>query len=130
MSTLMAVLWNGLAQLEYDRSRPLPPAQALYLDKMDEKMARGLDVDGQLLTSPDLGQRAQFVAGILAHAIKTNDEANVAAMCSYLAVRLPDLKQVKIIEQGDELQIDLVFDEEYVKQAPLKFTRKEDLINS
>ena len=123
MKDLMAVLLNGIAQLEYNRNKPLPDYQGAYLDKMDEKMAAGIEVDGQVLPEPDLGQRAQFVAANLVHAIKNDDEANAAAMCTYLAVRLPDLRQVKIDESDGEIAIELVFDQDYVKQYPVQFHR-------
>jgi len=123
MSTIMAVLLNGIAQLEYDRSRELPPQQELYLDKMDQKMEEGIQVGDTILSNPDLNQRAQFVAGNLAHAIINNQESTAAALCSYLASRLPDLKQVKITQQADinnEVSIELVFDEEYQKQISVQ----------
>ena len=121
MSKLMAVLLNGIAQLEYDRSKRLPDHQGAYLDKMDAKMDGGIEIDGELLANPDQTQRAQFVAANLVHAIKTDDEANAAAMCTYLAVRLPELRQVKIVDRDGEVGIELVFDEDYVKQYPVHF---------
>lgn len=120
MSNIMAVLLNGIAQLEYDRLRPLPDHQAVYLDKMDRKMDAGIMLGEESVTEPDLEQRAQFVAANLAHAIKTNDETTAAAMCTYLANRLPDLKQVKIIDADGHISIDLVFDEEYKKQVAVQ----------
>jgi hypothetical protein len=117
MSQLMGVLLNGIAQLEYDRRRHLPDHQAAYLEKMDRMMDAGILIGDQTVASPDPGQRAQFVAANLAHAIKTNDEQKAAAMCTYLADRLPDLKQVKISEDQEAMSIDLVFDEDYVKQT-------------
>ena len=116
MSQLMGVLLNGIAQLEYDRRRQLPDHQAAYLEKMDQMMDAGILIDDQTVVDPETGQRAQFVAANLAHAIKTNDEQQAAAMCTYLAERLPDLKQVKILEDQEAMSIDLVFDEDYVKQ--------------
>jgi hypothetical protein len=121
MSNLMAVLLNGIAQIEFDRDKPLPDYQGAYLDKMDRKMDKGIDLDGQPITKPDLGQRAQFVAANLAHAIKTSNEALAAAMCTYLAVRLTDLKQVKIKEEGEDFSIELDFEHDYVKQHPVVF---------
>ncbi len=119
----MAVLMNGIAQIEYDRSKALPAKQGAYLDKMDRKMDTGIEVNGGLLTKPDLGQRAQYVAANLAQAIKNNEEAVATAMCTYLAERIPDLQQVKITESGEGLFIELVFDESYVKQQPIRFDR-------
>ena len=123
MSNLMAVLLNGIAQIEYDRGKPLPDYQGAYLDKMDRRMTdQGIDIDGQLIRQPDLGQKAQFVAGNLVHAIKSNDEALAAAMCTWLAVRMPDLKQVKIRDDDlDGVCIELDFDQAYVKQHPVRF---------
>lgn len=121
MGNMLAVLLNDIAQLEYDRSKALPPHQELYLDKMDQKMDEGIQLDNETISNPDLNQRAQFVAGNLVSAILNDQEAAAAALCSYLAVRLPDLKQVKIIQANDkesgEISVELVFDEEYKKQV-------------
>jgi hypothetical protein len=124
MSSLFAVLLNGIAQLEYDRNKPLPDFQGTYLEKMDQKMAdEGITIGDTTIENPDLGQRAQFVAANLAHAIKSNDEAMCAAMTSWLATRLPDLKQVKLAEENGEMSIDLVFDEDYVQQIGVPFPK-------
>jgi hypothetical protein len=123
MSQLMAVLLNGIAQLEYDRNKPLPAHQGAYLDKMDRKMDAGIDIGGALVKDPDVGQRAQFVAANLLHAIKTNDEASAAALCTYLAVRQEELKQVKITEDDGMVSIELEFDQDYVKQYPVTFDK-------
>jgi len=123
MSSLFAVLLNGIAQLEFDRNKPLPDYQGAYLEKMDRKMDDGIMLGDDEINNPDLGQRAQFVAANLAHAIKSNDEAMCAAMTSWLATRLPDLKQVKLAEANGEISIDLVFDEDYVQQIAVPFPK-------
>lgn len=123
MSTMMAVLLNGLAQIEYDRSKPLPDYQGAYLDKMDRKMeVEGIDIDGELVLAPALAQKAQFVAANLANAILANEEAQAAAMTTWLAVRLPELKQIKLREEEGGLAIELDFDEAYVRQHPVHIT--------
>jgi hypothetical protein len=123
MSNLFAVLLNGIAQLEYDRDKPLPPHQAAYLDKMDTKMAAGILIGDTTIKNPDINQRAQFVAANLHNAIKSDDEEMSAALCSWLANRLPDLKQVKMNENDDQVSIDLVFDEDYGKQAAVTLSK-------
>ena len=120
MTNIMAVLLDGIAQLEYDRNKPLPEHQAQYLDKMDHKMDGGIMVGSANIENPDLHQRTEFIAANLAHAIINNQETVALAMCSYLADRLPDLKQVKIETQDNNVAIELVFDEEYRKQVPVK----------
>jgi hypothetical protein len=122
MSNIMAVLLNGIAQLEYDRDKPLPDHQALYLDKMDTRMDEGILIGDTRIKNPDINQRAQFVAANLVHAIKDDQESLAASMCTYLANRLPDLKQVRIDDSNADVTIDLIFDEEYKKQVAVQFT--------
>jgi len=123
MSNIMAVLLNGIAQLEYDREKLLPDHQSDYLDKMDAKMDEGILLGEQAIKQPDLNQRTRFAAANLAHAISTSDESTAAAMCSYLAIRLPELKQVRIDDSHGDIAIELVFDQDYKKQVAVEFTR-------
>ena len=123
MSNTLAVLLNGIAQIEYDRNKPLPPHQDAYLDMMDTKMDAGILIDDARIENPDINQRAQFISANLVSAIKSNDEEMTAALCTWLASRLPDLKQVKIDEDEDRVSIDLVFDEEYGKQTAVTFSK-------
>lgn len=120
---MLAVLLNGIAQLEYDRDKPLPHHQAAYLDRMDTKMNAGILVEDATIENPDIYQRARFVAANLLGAMKSDDEEMTAALCTWLAIRLPDLKQVKMDEDGDRVSIDLVFDEEYSKQTAVSFSK-------
>lgn len=123
MSNMMAVLIDGIAQLEYDRDRPLNDYQMAYLDEMDRKMDAGIEIDGESLSSPNLNQRIQFVTANMLAAIKTDNEPMTSALCSYLAMRLPELKQIKVYEENGGMSIDMVFDEEYKGQISVGFTR-------
>ncbi len=121
MSDIMGVLLDGVAQLEYDREKLLPDHQAAYLDKMDEKMADGITIGDEEVKNPDVSQRAQFVVSNLLHALKTDNEQVAGAMCSYLALRMPDLKQIKITDQGGEISIEFDFENEYTNQVAVDF---------
>jgi len=123
MSNIMAVLINGIAQLEYDRDKALTDYQLTYLDQMDRKMDDGIDIDGELIASPELNQRVQFIAANMVSAIKSDDAGMTSALCTYLATRLPDLKQVKVTDEGEGVSIDMVFDEEYKGQTSVSFTK-------
>ena len=86
-------------------------------------MDLGIELGEQRLANPDLGQRAQFVAANLLNALLENRESVAASLCSYLAMRLPDLQQVKFTEQKNgQFLIDLVFDEPYRREIPVQFT--------
>ena len=122
MSSIMAVLLNGIAQLEYDREKLLPAHQAAYLDKMDATMDGGILVGNETVRDPDRNQRAQFAAASLVHALRTDDESLAAAMCSYLAIRMPDLRQVLIEDNAGQVSIEFVFDQDYKRQVVVNFS--------
>jgi len=121
MSNIMAVLINGIAQLEYDRNKALSDYQLAYLDEMDRKMDGGINIDGENIESPELNQKIQFVTANMLSAMKADNEGLTSALCSYLASRLPDLKQVRIVEEAGDMSIDMVFDEEYKGQVSVNF---------
>jgi len=123
MSNVMAVLINGIAQLEYDRDKALTDYQLTYLDKMDKKMDAGINIDGEMIESPELNQKVQFVVANMLSAMKSDNEGVTSSLCTYLATRLPDLKQIKINEEADGMSIDMVFDEEYKGQVSVGFTK-------
>ena len=122
MSNIMAVLINEIAQLEYDRDKPLTDYQLTYLDEMDKKMDNGINIDGEIIASPELNQKIQFITANMINAIKEDNGGMTSALCTYLAERLPDLKQIKIKEEGEEMSIDMIFDEEYKGQVSVGFT--------
>jgi hypothetical protein len=109
--SLMQVHVNGQPQIDYDRTKPLSDKQQEYLTKMDKGMDAGISLAGEQLKDPDLLQRAKFVAGYLSQALFDDNEQMIAASTAWLAMRLPELKQVKIIQDDEQISIDLVFDE-------------------
>jgi len=126
MSVLVAVV-NGDAKIEYDRSKPLPENQLEYLDKMDEKMEMGIPSGQGNIFAPDQEQKAQFVANQLMMAIDSENDQLIAASMAYLAMRLPELKQVSIKEEDGNKQISLIYDKEYVTPQAINFVKPEHL---
>ena len=123
MSDGMVVLVNGEALFEYDRTKVLPEQQKQYLDRMDQKMEAGIQLGDEMVVNPDQQQRAQFVALTLLNAVEKDDEASIAAMSAYLAVRYPDLKQVKADsdKESRKVMFDLIFDQEHKNQVKVSF---------
>ena len=124
MNNILAIVLNGVSQLEYDRDKPLPEMQRQYLEKMDEQMNGGITLGERRVDKPDQLERAQFVAVYLVDAIKSENEQMAAAMCTYLANRIPDLKQVKVDEHDGDLSIEFVFDQPHADQVEVKFFDK------
>lgn len=123
MSSTMVVIVNGEALLEYDREKALTEKQQQYLERMDQKMDAGIVLGNESISSPDQKQKAQFVAFTLLTAINKDDEATIAAMCSYLADRYDELKQVKadIDAKTGKIMFDLIFDREHMNQVRVSF---------
>lgn len=121
MSSKLVIILNGQSVIEYDRSIRLPGHQRQFLDKMDQDMDSGIEMNGTPSVNPDLGVRAQYIAMHLVQAVLRDNEAMIAAMCAYLATRLPDLKKVKAEEQGENISIDLVFNEEDNNKVAVQF---------
>lgn len=124
MSEKLTVVLDEQAVLEYDRNKPLAESQLSYLDKMDEAMEKGINVGQEKIDAPDLQQKSQFVALQLVKALHDENDAVIAASCSYLANRMPDLLQVvaKTMD-GKGFYCDLVFDKPYVQQATVQFMK-------
>ena len=72
---------------EFDRSQRLPGIQRRYLDELDGCMLdEGVRFGAQLITQPNLMQRAQYVANTLVNALfDDDDEQKIAATAAYLA---------------------------------------------
>jgi len=118
---LLVVVINGQSALEYDRRKPLPVRQQQFLDRMDQDMDAGITLEGQRIAQPDPMMRARFVANHLVPAAEGGDESLAAASCAYLAVRLPELKQVRADSVNGTVHIDLVFDKPHVPVQTVQF---------
>ena len=121
MSIKLIIALNGQDVIEYDRNVRLPGHQRQFLDKIDMDMDKGLELHGELIPTPDLAMRAQYIAMHLVQAVLKDNEAMISAMCAYLATRIPDLIKVKAEEQGDNISIDLIFNEEDNNKVAVQF---------
>jgi len=124
MSHLLTVLINGVAKIEYRRDMALTPVQKEFLHRMDKGMdADGIQIGEQQISQPDPTQRAQFVALQLVQALSDDNEPRIAANCAYLAVRMPELQQIKAETYASgAIGIELVFTETHSNQVKVSFS--------
>ena len=106
MDTLTIIV-NGELAYEYDKATELSEQQLTFLDKMDEDMARGIKIRGELISTPDRQQRATFIAMNLLKALMQQDEAKIMVSCAYLCSRFPTLTEVQASDQDDGVAIEL-----------------------
>lgn len=97
--------------MEYDRNTRLPGKQREFLDKMDFDMDAGIYFDDKRYDKPDTLQRGKYVAIKLIQAVQANNHGMINAMCAYLINRLPELNRVTAEENGEDVAINLIFDE-------------------
>ncbi len=121
MSERLTFVLNGESMLEYDRGKVLPNDQIAYLDRLDEKMNAGIQLDGAFVEQPNQLQRAQFMALQLLIAVRADQDAQAAAACAYLARRVPDLHQVRASDGDEGTTLDLVFDRAYSPETKIEF---------
>lgn len=121
MQSKLVVIINGQPMVEYDRNVRLPGQQRQFLDKMDLDMDQGINLAGQEIDEPDTGARARYIAMHLVTAVMNENDAKISAMCAWLATRLPELKQVKAVTRGEEVEMELVFDREFQNQVTVDF---------
>lgn len=118
MDDILGVLVDGQPQVEFDRGKPLPAEQADWLAQMDQKMDGGVVLEGQSVPDPDLAVRARFVAANLAGALAAGKDNLALALTTWLGIRCPDLKQVKIASGELGMQIDLDYENPYEGTKP------------
>ena len=110
MSQLKVII-NGEEIINYDGSTRLPGRQRDLLDRMDADMNSGVELNGESISNPDLMQRARHVAMNLIMAIQNNKDSLVTIACAYLKNRLPDLQQVVVSDDGEQVSLELIFTE-------------------
>lgn len=111
MPIILSVYINGEKVLDYDKNTRQPGKQRQFLEHMDFDMDEGIELNGKMINSPDKMQRANYVTMSLLYGIEKEDQGMIAATCGYLANRLPELKQIRAVEDEDEVTLDLIFNE-------------------
>ena len=118
----LIVILNDSPTLEFDRDQQLSDVQKESLKLMDEKLDQGISLGGEFYINPSLEQRVEFVAANLFTALLNEQEVLAAASCAYIANSLPELKQIKAIENSGVVSIELIFDREYQKEMKMNYT--------
>lgn len=95
---MLSVYINGKKVLGYDNNVRQPGIQRRFIDSMDIDMDEGIEINGEYINSPDKMQRANYVVINLLYGIEQDSEGIISATCGYLVNRLPELKQIRSIE--------------------------------
>ena len=119
--SMLAVVVNDELMLEYHRDIPLDDNKHNYLNSLDAKFDKGIELDGEQLSNPNLQQRAQFISMSMMEGIMYKDEKMASVSLAWLALRMPDLKQVIAQVDHNGTKFELVFDREYVPHVSVDF---------
>jgi hypothetical protein len=104
----LTIFVNEQVGYEYDRDVSFEEQQLTFLDKMDNDMARGIKIRGELITRPDSQQRATFVVMNLIKALQQDNNASIAATCAYLVNRYPALVEVHANDHEGSMNIEFI----------------------
>jgi len=119
--SMLAVVVNDQLMLEYNREVALDEKKQKYIDSLDTKFDQGIELEGEALSNPTLQQRAQFISLSLMEGLMYKDDKMASASLAWLALRLPDLKQVVAQVDHDGTKFELVFDREYKPHVDVEF---------
>lgn len=117
----LAIVVNEELMYEYHRDVELAENKQKYLASLDHKFDQGLEISGEFVESPSLEQRAKYMTLSLMEGIMYQDEKMASVSLSWLATRLPELKQVIAQVDFDGTQFELVFDQEYTPKVSVDF---------
>lgn len=108
---MLSIYINGKNILEYDKNTRQTGIQRRFLDNMDLDMDEGIEINGEMINSPDKIQRANYVAMNLLYGLEKDSEGMINTTCGYLVNRIPELKQIRAIEKGEEITMELIFND-------------------
>ena len=111
MPSVLSIYVNGNKVLDYENNYREPGLLLRRLDEMDIDMNEGIEINGEMIDSPNKQQRAHYITLSLLYSIENANEGMISATCSYLANRLPELKQIRATEADQEVTLDFIFDE-------------------
>ncbi len=106
----LIVTVNGAPVAEHDRRERLAGHQRRVLDGMDADMDGGIELEGRHIPHPSAADRARFVAMQLLLALDRGDRDLVTLACAYLARRHPRLGEVRAVDDGEWISLELVQD--------------------
>ena len=87
---------NGQVAFDFDKDMVLDESHLTFIDKMDSDMKKGIKINGELFSSPDKLQRAEFTVMNLIRALQQENQAIIEASCAYISNRLPELYEVHV----------------------------------
>lgn len=119
--SMLAIVVNDELMMEYHRDIELDEHKQKYLASLDAKFDNGIELEGEALANPTLQQRAQFITLSLMEGIMYKEEKMASVSLAWLALRLPDLKQVIAQADHNGTKFELVFDKDYTPHVNVDF---------
>ena len=99
---------NNEFVFEFDKEHPIDDEQLSFLDKMDADMDRGIKIYGELITNPDIKQKATFITMNLIKALQQDNQAIITASCAYLVNRMPRISEVHAKDSENKIIIEFI----------------------
>lgn len=133
--TSLTVFFNDDLVLKFDRNNKISNEQTEYLNNMDRRLDDGIHQDNGIETPYNPFQKAQLVANSMLNSIIKKDLNQANAMCTYLATRITDLKQINCVGHDDKdgIKIEFIYDREAPQQPPeqtIKFFDPKDYMKT
>lgn len=110
VNRMLDIFVNERRVFSFERSVGVPGRQRQFLEQMDRDMDNGIELDGEWISDPDVKHRTHLVVGELLRALDRGNQALAATLCTYLVTRLPQLKGIYGMHDGQNVTVELDFD--------------------
>ncbi|MFK5914212.1 MAG: hypothetical protein QM484_07540 [Woeseiaceae bacterium] len=111
MSNYLTIYINDEKLLEHDKNTRHPGKQRQFFETMDLDMDEGIELNGNVIKPPNKEQRSHYIIMRLLYGIENKSEGLISSTCGYLITRYPELKQIRAINNGKDVSLDLIFNE-------------------
>src|SRR5690606_22761118 len=103
------IIQDGEPLLRFECGTSLPALQRRQLEQLDLRLDQGIELEGEVIARPDLGQRVRFVLGQLLRALQRDEDVAVRGLCTWLGQRVPDLAAIHIHTRAEHLEVELEY---------------------
>jgi hypothetical protein len=104
----LTISWDNVEVFSIDREISLGDEKRAFIERMDRDMDGGIRINGELISTADIRQRATFVVINLLKALQQENEAIVSASAAWLLDRLPGVSEIHAGSEQGRVYVELV----------------------
>ena len=109
MDDALTLYVDGIPRLQVTRRGGVPGQLRALFARLDADMDGGIELEGRVISDPDVAQKGHFVLGRMLAALEAGQSDLAHTLLIYVATQLPELRAVRVIEEGASWTAELDF---------------------